>query len=326
MELVYLWVEDYKNIKKQGFNFSPKFECNFDEETNELTVDENKDTFENFFGNNINITAIVGENGSGKSSLLTYLCMMTGEVSINVFSCIFKENTIEIQIYNDCCKKFNVINNSNYTISTTSYQKDENYKNPKSHIFNDSEFIYYSNSHLELNSVFEFKNNFNFIGFLDKEHTFNLNQYHNKLNENLIYLFTQHPEFAKSTFDKFKIAYPKDILAIPSSLLSKKADDTTITGDFLHLPLIEVLNKLFENRWNIIINDTQYDEKAEKQKIKSFIKKLHNIYFRNRQNINKDFLLTQFLIQDIFKYFEKHKKRPIGEDFHSLLVKIIIEE
>ena len=27
MELVYLWVEKYKNIEKQGFNFSPRFEC-----------------------------------------------------------------------------------------------------------------------------------------------------------------------------------------------------------------------------------------------------------------------------------------------------------
>jgi hypothetical protein len=27
MELVYLWVEKYKNIENQGFNFSPRFEC-----------------------------------------------------------------------------------------------------------------------------------------------------------------------------------------------------------------------------------------------------------------------------------------------------------
>jgi len=27
MELVYLWIEEYKNIKNQGFNFSPWFEC-----------------------------------------------------------------------------------------------------------------------------------------------------------------------------------------------------------------------------------------------------------------------------------------------------------
>jgi len=32
MELVYLWVEKYKNIEKQGFNFSPKFEFEYDNE------------------------------------------------------------------------------------------------------------------------------------------------------------------------------------------------------------------------------------------------------------------------------------------------------
>ena len=69
MELVYLWVEDYKNIKRQGFNFSPRFDCKYDEDTNELIIDENKD-YVNIFPENINVTAIVGENGSGKSSLL----------------------------------------------------------------------------------------------------------------------------------------------------------------------------------------------------------------------------------------------------------------
>ena len=77
MELVYLWVEDYKNIKKQGFNFSPRFRCDYDEITKELKVVDKEETGEfypkNFFGDNINITAIVGENGSGKSSLLTKL-------------------------------------------------------------------------------------------------------------------------------------------------------------------------------------------------------------------------------------------------------------
>lgn len=70
MELVYLWVEDYKNIKKQGFNFSPRFRCKYDEATQELTIDEKKD-YVNIFPPNINVTAIVGENGSGKSSILS---------------------------------------------------------------------------------------------------------------------------------------------------------------------------------------------------------------------------------------------------------------
>ena len=69
MELVYLWIEDYKNIHRQGFNFSPRFECRYDENTRELTIDEKKD-YVNIFPENINITAIVGENGSGKSSIL----------------------------------------------------------------------------------------------------------------------------------------------------------------------------------------------------------------------------------------------------------------
>ena len=30
MELVYLWVDKYKNIDKQGFNFSPRFRCEYD--------------------------------------------------------------------------------------------------------------------------------------------------------------------------------------------------------------------------------------------------------------------------------------------------------
>ena len=42
MKLVYLWVEDYKNIQKQGFNFSPRFECSYDEDTKELTIDKDK--------------------------------------------------------------------------------------------------------------------------------------------------------------------------------------------------------------------------------------------------------------------------------------------
>lgn len=79
MELLYLWIEDYKNIKNQGFNFSPEFEFTFKEETRELSVEKRAGLPENFFGDNIvNVTAIVGENGTGKSSLLEFIDVYLG--------------------------------------------------------------------------------------------------------------------------------------------------------------------------------------------------------------------------------------------------------
>jgi predicted ATP-binding protein involved in virulence len=72
VELVYLWVEKYKNIENQGFNFSPRFTCEY--EDGELTIDKKEHV--SIFPDNINITAIVGENGSGKSSLFEVLTFL----------------------------------------------------------------------------------------------------------------------------------------------------------------------------------------------------------------------------------------------------------
>ncbi len=98
MELVYLWVEKYKNIENQGFNFSPRFTCSYDEEKQELTIDK-KDDYASIFPPNINVTAIVGENGSGKSSLLNFIIEQNESFGIFVFKSedrflIFSKNRI----------------------------------------------------------------------------------------------------------------------------------------------------------------------------------------------------------------------------------------
>ncbi|WP_157352710.1 AAA family ATPase [Aliarcobacter butzleri] len=94
MELVYLWVENYKNIRNQGFNFSPRFECEYNQDTKELTINENEN-YVNIFPNNINITAIVGENGSGKSSILNIILEIIEEKIEKKYILVFNNNSLQ---------------------------------------------------------------------------------------------------------------------------------------------------------------------------------------------------------------------------------------
>ena len=118
MELVYLWVKKYKNIKEQGFNFSPKFNCHYDEDSNELTIDENDDYIENFFGDKINVTAIVGKNGSGKSSVFELITTFSFEEYLDkkTFLVFFNDNTFSFKQSNTGKKlDFRIINNTRYS-------------------------------------------------------------------------------------------------------------------------------------------------------------------------------------------------------------------
>ena len=68
--LQYLWIEKYKCIEKQGFNFTRSAEIKFDFDTGKLSIEKNKNYCENFFGDNIELSCIVGQNGVGKTTLL----------------------------------------------------------------------------------------------------------------------------------------------------------------------------------------------------------------------------------------------------------------
>ncbi|MDI9312022.1 MAG: AAA family ATPase [Limnohabitans sp.] len=78
MELLYLWVRKYKNIEHQGFNLSSKvtFETivksQEDDDTLNVTLThlENEKYFSLFPSNIIDVKAVIGENGSGKTNLL----------------------------------------------------------------------------------------------------------------------------------------------------------------------------------------------------------------------------------------------------------------
>ncbi|GAB3928124.1 AAA family ATPase [Larkinella terrae] len=111
MELLYLWIEnDGMTIKNQSFNFSNHITFEFDntsEYVGNLTLTENSNFISNFFGNNlalirgekatqfdgkiVNVTGIIGENGVGKTNLLSFIIdlftdrLPTGEKFIIAF-------------------------------------------------------------------------------------------------------------------------------------------------------------------------------------------------------------------------------------------------
>ena len=93
MELLYLWIEnDGMTIKNQSFNFSNHVRITFNrssELTGLLTLAENTNFISRFFGESlaliqgekvtqfdggiVNVTGVIGENGVGKTNLLSFV-------------------------------------------------------------------------------------------------------------------------------------------------------------------------------------------------------------------------------------------------------------
>lgn len=74
-ELIYLWIEKDENecFEKQGFNFSPNFCVKYDAVEKKLQIKEieNINVFRD--ANVSNATAVVGKNGTGKTTLMQYI-------------------------------------------------------------------------------------------------------------------------------------------------------------------------------------------------------------------------------------------------------------
>lgn len=81
MRLIFCYIVNYRNIQHQAFDFGSEYTYTAHEGDNgylHITREENKKYIPGLYKNNLldgfeNITAIVGENGSGKSSLLSFL-------------------------------------------------------------------------------------------------------------------------------------------------------------------------------------------------------------------------------------------------------------
>jgi predicted ATP-binding protein involved in virulence len=92
MELLYVWIENFRNIKNKGFNFSKEYEINYESVDNEIKVKtiegeeaviiedsvlrfiDNENYLNDFFPEKlVNVTAILGKNSTGKSNVLDFI-------------------------------------------------------------------------------------------------------------------------------------------------------------------------------------------------------------------------------------------------------------
>lgn len=74
VKIHFVWIKNFNCFNNQSFNFSSQYKFNYNPETNELILSEkNNEYIDNFFGDNIDVTAVVGENGTGKTTLLRFI-------------------------------------------------------------------------------------------------------------------------------------------------------------------------------------------------------------------------------------------------------------
>lgn len=98
MELAYLYIEEYRNLKDVNINFTQQVHIEYDKEQNVLTCKQKESLLlEDFWGENIgSLSMIVGSNGVGKTSLMQYIIsicedIITQESSVDYGILVLKE-------------------------------------------------------------------------------------------------------------------------------------------------------------------------------------------------------------------------------------------
>jgi len=292
MELVYLWVEDYKNIQKQGFNFSPKFDCKYDPDTNELTIDENDDHIENFFGDNINVTAIVGKNGSGKSSVLEFILDRLASRHD-----IYPKNFIFIYIHENKLHKY-----GNFEYRISSKQSIEEYKNQ------DNLINYYKDTiAIHINS--EYKE----IEVRGTDQIFSENNKYNKNSNNLVILenYINHKKQVNKIKENFfipdKIKIKIKTIGYYRSILT---DNRDYYSDDDWQEISSLINTIKGKTFNESLKIINNIFKLKKEKHKNYDGEKHWIIgmFDDRKNPNQYYFDEELLRnENIPKVFNRYQ-------------------
>lgn len=99
MQLLYIYVDEYANLQNAEFNFGGPYRFSYNKETNELTAEKTEEQIQGFFGEKIsNLTAIIGENGVGKTSILGVISKLLNGDPLYKCIMVFRKSLTDITI------------------------------------------------------------------------------------------------------------------------------------------------------------------------------------------------------------------------------------
>lgn len=262
MEILYIHIKEFRNFIHQDFNFGGKFRFEYNRNSHELTVYENHLYIESFY-NEIdknttgayisNLSGIIGENGTGKSSLLRFILrnFVNGNSGLedDLIVCLRnKENYILYHTYDLPIKKHNLdkfgislklikVNDDLWDLHADEEEIHKKGLNTKIKLFEDLDFIFFSNSlnhldYVQLNGSRDIS-----IDYLIK------NDYNFKAEMSII-----DPVIDKRQLDHFKYAEIKRQVAFITEMTSHK---NLIPFALPEVLILEVSNEMLFDKFQL---------------------------------------------------------------------------
>lgn len=264
MELLYIYIwDDKRNIKECEYNFSPNYKFSYNPQLQTFYMQRCDSLYNGWFGQNIvNITAVVGKNGSGKTNLLDCIIKaLCGQGGGFIF---YKHNDC---IYSNIPKQ---LSEYKFTFEVIQFERfgsplDSSLKE----YINDTFVIFYSPS-IDRN----LSNGSSYSKFEDISNSHILRQPLSRL--------TQEPEYARMS--EVDIMQTNDLFKILLLFIYSHKQKQYTVFETIKLPDYFELKLLY-------FSDTE----PQHPTYKSLVQNLSNKGFKNRL---KKFILTQIFLSE----------------------------
>lgn len=332
MIISFIYIQEYGKVKDMGLNFNPKFRYSYNSQTEQLSVEKNRDFSERFYhdldAEILGLSAIIGANGVGKTTILNFiknnLTDGVGGVHAPCLVGIYDSELNKHIIYRHKINEPQLLKNE-FIVEVTELKNNHHYVNFRNDYysidaFDSFTFINYSGFLDLTQNEGEFGSSFNittnYLAYnATKKHTlddrsFNLNEIEvfriHEVERQLRFYF-KHKElmpFSPPTHIQVKINYFK------SQQLYKNLEDK---------------RQLFQKEIDqLLANETDVAEETGKlrtyiETIEEFNKKVNQIYsklFTIRYNSFKQDIYTQLLVSFLYT-------RVWSVEFLGLTIKLL---